>query len=142
MFLLFVVAFIAATVWPMASEAYVSFLIADEPSWFMRVWFVATCGNSLGSIAMFEMAKLSSTWINNKKILHGERWLKSQHYIERYGSPVLFFTWLPIIGDILPLVAGALNFHRVRVYSWLILGKAVRYGVVVWATLSLLENTH
>ena len=138
-FSLFVVAFIAATIWPMASEAYVSYAIIEQPELFALIWAVATTGNSLGSIFMFELARFSSDWLDQKKALQGRRWQASQQYIQRYGTPILFFAWLPIVGDILPLVAGALNFRRAKVYSWLVLGKAFRYGVIIWGTLSVFQ---
>ncbi|MFQ3229853.1 YqaA family protein [Reinekea sp.] len=139
MFSLFMVAFIAATIWPMASEAYVSYLITDTPSLFVEIWVVASIANTLGSITMYELAKFSTKWLEKKKLRIGHRWVKLQASLQRYGAPILAFAWLPIIGDILPLVAGALNFQRIKVYCWLLLGKAVRYGVVIWGTLSVLQ---
>jgi membrane protein YqaA with SNARE-associated domain len=136
---LFIVAFIAATIWPMASEAYVSYLITDSPELVAIIWFVASLGNALGSILMYELAKLSTTWLERKKSHLGHQWAKPQVFLQRYGAPILFFAWLPIVGDILPLVAGALRFYRLKVYFWLILGKAVRYGVLIWGTLSVLQ---
>lgn len=139
MFSLFVVAFIAATIWPMASEAYVSYLITDQPELVIMIWFVASLGNALGSIAMYELAKWSTAWLEQKKAVIGHRWAKPQAFLQRFGAPILVFAWLPVIGDILPLVAGALSFHRLKVYFWLTLGKAARYGVVIFGTLSVLQ---
>ncbi|WP_049722866.1 YqaA family protein [Gilvimarinus polysaccharolyticus] len=139
MLLLFAVAFIAATIWPMASEAYVSYYVVNQPDLFVMVWLTATLGNTLGAITMFELARFSSASISQKKAQQHQRWQRSQYYFKRYGSAILFFAWLPIIGDLLPLVAGAFSINRPAAYVWLTLGKACRYGFIIWGTLSVLQ---
>ena len=47
-------------------------------------------------------------------------------------KPVLFFSWLPIIGDPLTIVPGILNSRLLPVAFWVLLGRALRYVFVLW----------
>jgi membrane protein YqaA with SNARE-associated domain len=137
---LFFVAFIAATIWPMASEAYFSFTITEQTNHVVWLWLVASVGNGLGSITMFELAGFSSAWVDKKMVSYAHRWQKAHLLMKAHGTPLLFFAWLPIVGDILPLVAGALNLNRGKVYFWLFIGKASRYAALAWGTLAVLRT--
>ncbi|MBU2862443.1 hypothetical protein QWZ13_13845 [Reinekea marina] len=137
MLTLFFVAFIAATMWPMASEAYVVYLVSAASEQYITIWVVASAGNALGSIAMFELARWSAPWFESKLTNVQEKHPNVLVKVRRYGTPSLFFAWLPIVGDALPLMAGALNFSRSKAYAWLIIGKAARYAIVIVGVISV-----
>jgi membrane protein YqaA with SNARE-associated domain len=59
-----------------------------------------------------------------------EQYARAETTFNRYGRWSLLFSWVPIVGDPLTLIAGAL---RVRFWPFLILvtlGKAARYAVL------------
>jgi len=129
---LFVSAFLAATLLPLGSEALLIAFARDGHSTFW-LWLVASLGNTLGSCC---------NWLIGRELLRfqNKSWFPfkaaqieaAQARFHRYGGWTLLLAWLPIVGDPLTLVAGVM-----RVRFWLFLGlvfvgKAARYGVVLW----------
>jgi membrane protein YqaA with SNARE-associated domain len=45
----------------------------------------------------------------------------------------MLLSWVPLLGDILVLLAGAARMPAGRVAAWTLLGKAARYVVVALA---------
>ncbi len=134
---LFAVCFVSATLWPLASEAlFVGYLHQNNDA-FLMLLIIASLGNTLGSVAMFELAYKSSHWFQ-RKIHH-----KSHHFpiwqdrLVHYGSPILALSWLPVVGDLLPIAGGLIKMDRFKVYFWLGFGKTARYSVLSVVTLGL-----
>lgn len=134
-FYLFCSALIAATLFPLSSEALLSSLLYQHYSPLL-LWLVATTGNTLGSCI---------NWCLGKWCLHlqAKKWFpisanqltRAQTRFQKYGLVSLLFAWVPIIGDPLTLLAGVM---RVQFWKFLVLvaiGKGLRYGVVIWVAL-------
>ena len=137
--LLFGSAFLAATILPFYSEVVLFSLLRDGGDPIALV-AVATLGNTLGAVV---------NWALGRYLLHFQdrRWFyfsrqqieKAQRWYQRYGFWSLLFSWLPIGGDALTLIAGIM---KVRLWLFLLLvgtGKGLRYVSVVyivdWATI-------
>ena len=132
--LLFISAFLAATLLPFYSEiVLVTLLIEGKPP--IALWLAATSGNTLGAAV---------NWAMGKYLLHfqDKNWFpfkakhleKSQRWFQRYGSWSLLLSWLPVGGDALTFIAGMM---RVRLWVLLVLcaiGKGARYAIVIWLT--------
>lgn len=133
---LFVISFVAATLAPLGSELFVTAMVAGGyDQW--GVLLVATAGNSLGSLCNYYVGKwggdfLFSRWIH----LAPAKLARAQQLYERWGAPALFFAWAPVIGDALTLVSGTLRLNLLSFCFWVVLGKALRYlvliGLVAW----------
>jgi len=105
-----VTALIAATVFPMQSEAALVGLLLTEayPPWLLIL--VASAGNVLGS---------AMNWLLGRGIerFRDRRWFpakgkaleRAQAWYRRYGKWSLLLSWVPIIGDPLTVVAGILR---------------------------------
>ncbi len=132
--LLFISAFLAATLLPFYSEIVLVTLLIEGKSPLM-LWLAATSGNTLGA---------GVNWVMGRYLLHFQdrSWFpfkanaldKSQRWFQRYGSWSLLFAWLPVGGDALTFIAGMM---RVRLWVLLLLagiGKGARYAVVIWLT--------
>jgi len=130
--LLFSSAFLAATILPFYSEAFLFTLLYQGYPPISLVG-VATLGNTLGAVV---------NWGLGRYLLHfrHKRWFyfkdaeitRAQHWFQRYGVWTLLLAWLPVGGDVLTLIAGIM---RVRFGLFVLLvgvGKAARYLVVVW----------
>lgn len=103
------VAFGAATILPLQSEAMLTgLLLADYPP----VWLItiASAGNVLGSI---------DNWIIGRQVerFRDWRWFpvkqaqldRAQRWYQRHGKWSLLLSWVPIVGDPLTVVAGVLR---------------------------------
>ena len=91
--------FLSATILPGNSEVVLVWMLrqAQWPQW--QLLAAAVVGNTLGS--------LCSVWMGRGlAILKPQRGLDTAtRWIERYGVWSLWFSWLPLIGDILCLLA-------------------------------------
>lgn len=126
---LFSSAFISSTLFPGGSEAILAYLSTLEYS-AITLLLVATAGNTLGGMSSW----LIGRWLVNRPVLKG---LKERHQtalarMRRWGSPVLLFSWLPIIGDPLCLAAGMVRIGWLPALLYIGAGKAARYAVVLW----------
>jgi len=108
---LFLSAFLAATIVPFSSE--VAFILAIENGMPVYTALVlASSGNILAIIANYWFGY----WLYDKtksKLNSSKTGTKSLEYGHKYGYPILFFSWLPVIGDPLTLVAGVLRLNFV-----------------------------
>lgn len=129
---LFLAAFLAATLLPLSSEVVLVILLAQglNPPLLIAI---ATLGNLLGALLNYSLGRGGACFLR--------RWLparpeaetaKAEATYRKYGVVSLLFAWLPVVGDPLTVVAGAL---RVNLGLFLLLvgfGKLARYLVVGW----------
>jgi membrane protein YqaA with SNARE-associated domain len=112
---LFFSAFLAATIFPLSSEVtFIAALANDMP--FLNAMFFASAGNILAIIANYWFGY----WLYEKtrtKLVSSKVGAKSLEYGHKYGYFILLFSWLPVLGDPLTLVAGVL---RLR-FVWFVL---------------------
>ncbi|MBI9075022.1 MAG: DedA family protein [Desulfatibacillum sp.] len=128
---LFAVSFLAATLLPLGSEAAVALMAATgfDPA---MVLIVATTGNSLGALVNYYAGKWGRKFILKKYVQAETNSLEqAERVFGRWGSPVLFFAWLPIVGDPLTVVAGILRVSLLSFIFWVVLGKGARYFLIL-----------
>jgi len=61
----------------------------------------------------------------------GERWDKLGEYFQRWGSPIVFFSFLPVLALIIPPAAGAYGVKLAPFLIFSFLGKVVRYWILL-----------
>lgn len=135
---LFFTALIAATFFPLSSEALLVSLLHQGYSPLL-LGLVATLGNTLGSCI---------NWYLGRQCLHFQhkKWFpvspaqlqRAQQQFQRYGIYSLLFAWLPIVGDPLTLLAGVMRVQFPLFVALVAIGKALRYTLVIWLSLQLL----
>ena len=129
---LFVISFLSATILPLGSEAAVVLLALSEVNTWV-VLAVATCGNSLGAVVNYYVGKKGAAFLFSRYITIDSRVLqRAQRVYGKWGSPILFFAWLPIVGDPLTIAAGVLKVDLRLFLFWVVLGKGMRYLVLLW----------
>ena len=123
--------FLAATLLPLSSEALVVAMAAGGFS-APGLLAVATCGNVLGAVANYLAGRWGRRfWADRHPGRPSPRLARAEHLFGRWGSPVLFFAFAPVIGDPLTVVAGVLRVAPVVFLFWVTLGKALRYGLLI-----------
>lgn len=128
---LFVISFLAASLLPLSSELFV---LAMPPLGY-NVWWVgiiATLGNFSGALTNYYVGRKGTDFVLGKYFqVKKETWQRAERFFQRWGPVALFFSWAPFIGDPLTAVAGA--FHvDLRVFTfWVMLGKGLRYVVLL-----------
>ncbi len=129
---MFIVAFVSATLWPLASEAVFLAYLHQNSDALLPLLMVASAGNTLGAMLMFELAFRSKAWVERR---YGHRKgdvARWQDRLRRFGSPLLALSWLPLVGDFLPIGAGLLKMSRWTSYGWIAVGKTARYSMLSW----------
>ena len=129
---LFFASFLAATIIPfLSAEALLSLMIVNQYS-LGTVLLVATIGNWLGGLSCYYIGWLGKWDLIEKhlkiKVLTLER-LKPK--VDRWGAPLAFFCWIPVIGDPLAVGLGLFKTNPISVALWILIGKGIRY--LVWA---------
>ncbi len=130
---LFLSAFLAATVLPVSSEAVLAGLLATRAGDPLALLLVATVGNTLGSVVNWLLGRGIARFRERPWFpVSPQRYDAASRLFARYGLWSLLFAWLPVVGDALTLVAGAL---RVRFLPFVVLvaiGKAARYAMILF----------
>ncbi|MCO1337010.1 DedA family protein [Microbulbifer sp. OS29] len=109
-------------------------LLQGLSPWVLIV--VATTGNVAGSLLNYALGYWASLGVIKKWLrMSEEEFVKAEQRFKKYGIFSLFFSWVPIIGDPLTVMAGIL---RIRLVWFLLLvatGKCLRYLVVCYMVL-------
>ncbi|WJD49456.1 MULTISPECIES: YqaA family protein [unclassified Enterobacter] len=129
LFSLFAGSFLSATLLPGNSEVLLVALLLSGVSQPWLLVLIATMGNSLGGLTNVILGRFFP-------LRKTSRWQeKATGFLNRYGAAALLLSWMPVIGDLLCLLAGWMRISWGPVLFFLCLGKALRYVVVAFATL-------
>lgn len=143
LWIMFASAFLSATVLPGNSE--IIFLTLITPLvWagthylsvdIQSLLWIAVTGNTLGSLTTYALGRWLPTFNTppqNAKLI----WILEKTL--RHGSIMLFFSWLPVIGDVFCAVAGWLRLNWVACLILMTLGKIVRYVFLLFLGVAVL----
>ena len=126
---LFASSFLSATLLPGNSEVVLVAMLLSDVSQPWLLVLIATMGNSLGGLTNVILGRFFP-------LREKSRWQeKAVGWLKRYGAATLLLSWMPVIGDLLCLLAGWMRISWGPVLFFLCLGKALRYVLVAWATL-------
>ena len=117
---LFVSSFVAATLLPGGSEAVLYAFLKLQSVHLWSALAVATIGNTLGGMTSYLVGRL----VAQRQPLRGAATL------QRYGSPALLLSWVPLLGDALCVGAGWLRINAWLAAFFMALGKLGRYVAV------------
>jgi len=130
---LFVSAFLASTILPASSETVLAGLLLTNTGEPLLLFVVALMGNTAGSILNWLLGRGIAHWRDRAWFPVKEKeYSKAERLFARFGLWSLLFAWLPIIGDPLTVIAGALRIPFWRFLALVAAGKAARYAVIIW----------
>jgi membrane protein YqaA with SNARE-associated domain len=136
----FVSATLAATLLPLGSEPVLLALLSFHPEWLWPALAVATVGNTLGGAIGWWMGWGAERWMAHR--LHQDHvtlHMRALLWLQRLGPVACLGAWLPVIGDPLCVVAGYLRLPFWPCVFFMAVGKALRYGVLVWGWTGLMS---
>ena len=122
---LFASSFLAATLLPGGSEVVLFGVLKMHPGQYWTALLVAGAGNTLGGMSSYLIGR----------IIPQKGRLKGIAIAQKYGSPALLLSWVPLIGDPLCVAAGWLRLSPWRSLAFMALGKFARYWVIAQAAL-------
>lgn len=137
---LFFSAFVAATVFPMQSEAvFVALLVGDRHPIFALLT-VATVGNVLGSVVNWYLGRLLLRFRERRWFPASETQLeRAEAWYRSYGRWSLLASWMPIIGDPLTVVAGVFREPLGLFLLLVTIAKGGRYCILAYLALAWME---
>jgi membrane protein YqaA with SNARE-associated domain len=118
---LFAASFVAATLFPLPSEAALFAYLKTHPEHMVLGVAIATLGNTMGGMTTYLVGRL----LPNRQL--NARALRVLH---RWGAPATFFAWLPLVGDALSAAAGWLRVNWLAALVFMAAGRLSRYIVV------------
>ncbi|WP_412067600.1 YqaA family protein [Rubrivirga sp. IMCC43871] len=123
-------AFVGATLVPVSSEAaFVAAVAAGLAGPVALLW--ASVGNTAGCLLNYAVGRLARDRVE-PRLGASRAGRAAVRWTERYGTPALLLSWLPIIGDPLTLAAGV-GRVRLAVFVPLVAGlRVARYAALLW----------
>ncbi len=131
---LFLSGFISSTLLPGGSELLLIYYLKNNPDNALGYFFAVTAGNSLGAMVTYLMGYYFYWGRDKAQAKHK----KAIHFPKKYGVYSLLLSWLPIVGDLLPLVAGWLKLSISKSIIFIVTGKGLRYLLIIISTLYFL----
>ena len=135
----FISSFLSATILPGHSEITLTiFILLEKYSQFLLIFF-ASFGNILGSVINWYLGFYITKFVNKSWFPFKKKQLdKASLWYLKYGKWSLFFSWVPIIGDPLTIVAGIFRVPLVIFITIVSISKVLRYIFVVYVALKFL----
>ncbi|GAB3231820.1 YqaA family protein [Pseudaeromonas pectinilytica] len=134
-------AYTSATLLPGSSELALGAVLLQAPQQWLWWLGVATVGNVLGSMTSWGMGYWLACYRPLRQLAdpaqhtaeHATEHRRALGWLQRYGYWSLLLAWVPVVGDPLCLLAGWLRWSFWISLVLILLGKTVRYGLVVMA---------
>lgn len=137
--ILFITAFVSATLLPLQSEAVLVTFLLQEQYWAYGLLLCASIGNILGSCINWYLGYKIEQYKNRKWFpVSAKNMLKAETIYKKYGYWALLLSWLPIIGDPITLIAGLLRENLLRFIIMVSIAKTGRYLFIYWVVLGLI----
>jgi len=130
--------FLAGTFVPFSSEAVMGALLVTTGMDPMLTIISGTIGNVLGSMFNYFIGRIGSIEQISKWMHIKERRLrKTRDYVEKRGSWIAAFSFLPIFGTAISISLGILRANVWGVVFWSFIGKFTRYIIVAYSAIAL-----
>ena len=133
---LLALSFAAATLLPIGSEWLLATLLLQGGDPFFLV-ATATFGNLSGAITTWLVGRYGGDFLIRRCLrIDLETQSRAEERYARYGIWSLLFSWVPLIGDPLCLIAGLFRVRLALFIPLVGLGKLGRYILLAWAVLA------
>ena len=129
---LFIAGFLAATILPFSSEGLLAVVLLNgfDP---ILCLIIITSGNWLGSITTYGIGYLGNVdWIEKYFKINLEKIEKTKRYLNKYGTLLALFVWVPIIGDVFALALGYFKINFALTAIFMLIGKFFRYLLLLF----------
>jgi membrane protein YqaA with SNARE-associated domain len=124
-------AFISATIAPGGSEAVLAYLVNQGHYSVSLLLGLATMANSLGAMTTWWLGGLMVKKIPLATNLSADK-QRALATVRKWGHYVLFFSWLPVVGDGFCFAAGWLRLPWLPGLLAIALGKLARYAAIAY----------
>ena len=136
---LFLSAFLAGSLIPFSSEIVLLTLVklGLNP---MACLVLATLGNTLGGMTCYGMGWAGRTdWIERYLHVKQDKVDRMQLFLQGKGAMMAFFAFLPFVGGVLAVALGFMRSNITLTTISMMMGKLLRYIVLLWAMQETLQ---
>lgn len=127
---LFLSALISSTLFPGGSEAVLLWLASQGGHDPGVLLLIATVGNTVGGMTSWALGRLL-VWRYPTRFQASAARQRALARLQRWGSPLLLLSWVPILGDPLCVAAGWLRVRWWLAAFYIAAGKAARYALLL-----------
>jgi membrane protein YqaA with SNARE-associated domain len=129
---LFIASFLAATILPFGSEfIFITLIAMGLDPWICTI--VASIGNWLGGMTNYYLGMLGKIeWIEKYLKTPKERIDRIQRFLEGKGAAMAFFSFLPVVGDVIAIALGYMRANVYIVNISMFIGKFARYLILMY----------
>jgi membrane protein YqaA with SNARE-associated domain len=125
---LFLLCFLASTIVPFSSEAYLIYCLDEFHDKTILILLVATLGNWAGGATSYYLGKLGKwSWLRRFFGVKEETVLNWQSKLDKQAFLWSLLTWLPFIGDIISVALGYFRVSASKALLGMLIGKGLRY---------------
>jgi len=128
---LFISSFLASTILPFGSEGIIILLVSQGFN-AMAVVMVASIGNFFGACTSYYLGFMGRGYMEKYLRIDQHDLETAEKYFSKYGSYVLLFTWVPLIGDAITVTGGLLRLKFTTFAILVFVGKFLRYLAVAY----------
>ena len=124
--------FLAATVLPVGSEVFFSAMILGK---YDALWclILASIGNTLGGMTNYYLGRLGKVdWLKKNTRLNAKKVDAVFDWVRLKGCFGAFFSFMPIVGDVIAFVLGYFRSPVFYVFFLMFLGKFLRYVFLIF----------
>lgn len=134
---MFVASFLAGSILPFSSEAIMLALLAVGNSpW--KLLFFASVGNSLGGVTCYYAGRLTTPeQVQRFFRIHPKHMQRAHHLVQRWGTLMGFFCWVPFLGDAILVALGIMRCNPLITNIMMFLGRTLRYSIVLVSALGI-----
>jgi len=131
--LLFMASFLSATLLPLGSEALLLLYSQDETMSWLVLLLIASLGNTAGACVNWWLGCYLERFQHHRWFpVSNTQLIMAKKHFSKYGLFSLLFSWLPIIGDPLCLIAGVLKVPFSVFLVLVSIGKTIRYFCLLY----------
>lgn len=138
---MFLSAFLAGSIIPFSSEAVLAALV--HPSTALNPWLCllyATIGNTLGSLTCYAIGRLGKMdWLTKYFHMEPRKIRAMRIYLYNRSAFMAFFAFIPVVGSIIIVALGFLRSNIWTVTISMVIGKVLRYVIVIIIALGLFK---
>lgn len=130
--------FLAGTFVPFSSEVVMGTLLVTTGMDPMLTIISGTIGNVAGTMANYLIGRCCDMstvchWLHIKE----KRLISTRNYVERKGSWIALFTFLPAFGTAIAVALGILRANVLGVTMFSTIGKLTRYIIIAYSAIFL-----
>ena len=137
---LFLGSFLAGSIIPFSSEALVVACVGALHMSPVTSLLVALAGNVCGGMTCYYIGHLGKIeWIEKYAHVSEEKLNRALNFMQNRGAWMGFFAFIPILGTAISVALGYVRSNPWIVLITMALGKLIRYAVVIWGSLKLID---